>query len=202
MYPDELVRQLPRLPATHPHHQEWKYRQWNTGRLLDHLAGQSARCILDLGCGNGWLTHQLADCTEAEVLGVDVNTQELLQAARLFASERCCFAYGDIFQEVWPERFFDTIILNSCIQYFPDLDRLLKRLQNLLQKGGAIHILDSPVYAQEAVAPARLRSREYYREQGVGEMTQHYFHHSWENLQALFAEDRLPARFASPPAAT
>ncbi len=182
------MRQLPILPPTHPHHKEWKLRRWNTQRLLDRLAQEQPQRILDLGCGNGWLTHQLAARSKAEVLGVDVNAHELEQAARLFHNDRCRFAYGDIFQDHWPSAYFNVIVLDSCLQYFPDLNQLIRRLQQLLRPSGRIHILDSPLYRDPNVAAARHRSRAYYQEQGVGAMTQHYFHHTWDAFEAYQPE--------------
>lgn len=188
LYPDELVRQLPQLPTQHPHHREWHLRRWNTQRLLDRLATEGPERLLDLGCGNGWLSHQLAARTGASVLGVDVNAHELRQAARLFRSDRCQFAYGDIFEAHWPTDYFDVIVLDSCLQYFPDLDRLIPRLRALLGDGGRIHILDSPIYHAAGLPAARQRSRAYYQAQEVDEMTQHYFHHTWEALAPYQAE--------------
>lgn len=184
IYADEIVKQLPQLPKVHPQYREWKLRQWNTEKLLNHLATKQSNYILDLGCGNGWLTHQIADRTNATILGMDINTTELLQASSLFSNEKCFFAYGDIFQKVLPKHFFDTIILNSCIQYFPDLDELINQLQTLITQQGEIHILDSPIYHNNALTKARQRTKQYYQDQKVEQMTQHYFHHAWSSIEA------------------
>lgn len=183
LYSDEIVAQLPRLPKGHPHFKEWKMRQWNTERLLQYLQKKEANSILDLGCGNGWLTHQIAKRTKAKVLGVDINSTELLQANRLFSNDNCQFAYGDIFQEGLPMYFFDIIILDSCVQYFPDLKQLVNRLQSFLKRNGEIHILDSPFYDEKKVKEARQRSYDYYLERGNEKMKAHYFHHTWQTLQ-------------------
>ncbi|MEO1623804.1 MAG: class I SAM-dependent methyltransferase [Bacteroidota bacterium] len=184
LYPDRWVRQLPELPKEHPHHAEWRLRQYNTKRLLTYLKGRPGHTWLDLGCGNGWLAHRLAAEADKQVLGVDINLPELEQAVRLFDAPNCRFAYGDVFEDCWPSTAFDGIILNSCIQYFSDLDSLIDRLRQLLRPKGEIHILDSPFYEQSELAAARDRSRRYYEEQGVVEMQGKYHHHSWESLQA------------------
>ncbi|MEM9820033.1 MAG: class I SAM-dependent methyltransferase [Bacteroidota bacterium] len=183
IYPDEWVTQLPQLPPNHPQHQEWKLRQWNTDRLLQYFQQFKPRKVLDLGCGNGWLTHQLAAQDAVEVLGLDVNKLELQQASRLFASEHCHFAYGDIFVDVFPAQYFDAIVLDSCVQYFPDFDQLVNRLLALLQPRGRIHILDSPFYKTQGIAAARQRTNQYYQNTSSGAMVHHYFHHTWEDLQ-------------------
>lgn len=182
LYPDEIVKQLPYLSPEHPQANEWKLRQHNVKLLLELLKKQPRSAILDLGCGNGWLTHQLVTHQEVQVLGMDINTPELEQANRLFASSQCSFAYGDIFKATLPEQSFDLILLVSCIQYFPDLSQLMYRLSGLLKPGGTLHIMDSPIYAAKQVAQAKARTQAYYQAQGSSGMKTHYHHHSWEDL--------------------
>lgn len=185
MYTDEFVKQLPHVPSEHPQQKEWTLRQEATRNILDYLSKKAPKRILDLGCGNGWFTHQLVQHTDTQVLGVDVNRTELEQAARLFASDNCRFAYGDIFAAVWPKQYFDVIILNSCIQYFPKVGRLLRVLLAMLKEGGEIHIIDSPIYQPAEVPQARQRSQHYYQSKGVGAMAANYHHHSWEDFASF-----------------
>jgi SAM-dependent methyltransferase len=182
LYPDEIVKQLPYLPSKHPQAREWKLRQYNVQLLIELLRKQPKSAILDLGCGNGWLTHQLVTNQEVKVLGIDINTPELEQANRIFASGQCSFAYGDIFKATLPEQSFDLILLVSCIQYFPDLNKLTHCLTSLLKPEGELHIMDSPIYTATQVAQAKARTQAYYQEQGSSGMKSHYYHHCWEDL--------------------
>ena len=150
--------------------------------MLDYLYRNTSLRVLDLGCGNGWFTKRISKISGVEVLGADINQAELEQAARLFSSPNCFFGYGDIFDEVWPKEYFDQIILNSCIQYFPKLRQLLDRLLTLLNDDGEIHILDSPLYSTGELVAASGRSREYFKGRQVPQMIKHYHHHSWQDL--------------------
>ncbi len=199
VYADPIVSSLPHLPAGHPHHLEWQLRQGSTQRLLHYLRQSDAQQILDLGCGNGWLSHQMAYDDKVEVLGMDINRLELEQATRLFGQERCRFAYGDIFEVQWPAQTFDEIVLNSCAQYFPSISQLLDRLLLLLREGGCIHLLDSPIYSKDQVVAARKRSQAYFSSQDQMGMEQYYHHHSWDDLRpythrVAYAPDRWLAR--------
>ena len=73
IYSDSIVRDRPRIPAQHPHYQEWRLRWKSTQRLMGYMRKTESRLILDLGCGNGWFTRHLAAYTKGEVLGVDIN---------------------------------------------------------------------------------------------------------------------------------
>jgi len=75
------------------------------------------------------------------------------------------------------------IILNSSIQYFPDLNTLIDRLLSLLKPNGEIHIMDSPLYKSVSeYRKAKGRSEAYYSMLGFIEMGEHYFHHTINDL--------------------
>ncbi|NJN44700.1 MAG: class I SAM-dependent methyltransferase [Anaerolineae bacterium] len=69
---DNLVLQLPNLPAKHPLAKEWRSRSISVSRLVRHLSGYPRPSnILEVGCGNGWLSNQLAHIPGAQVFGLD-----------------------------------------------------------------------------------------------------------------------------------
>ena len=179
---DEEVRTLPYLHEQHSKHQEWKRRISSTKRILDDVAKKQPECMLDLGCGNGWFTHLLAQKSGGQLIGADINVVELEQAARLFTSHNCHFIYGDIFSDQWPIAYFDRVTLNACVQYFPDLNQLLNRLFQLLKPNGEVHFIDSPFYDKREIHAAKERTTAYYKGQGVAEMTSFYHHHNWTVL--------------------
>jgi SAM-dependent methyltransferase len=184
LYSDEVVSGLPGLPHAHPLRAEWRARAASAARLCAYLA-QLTRplTILELGCGNGWLTNRLAQLQDCRAVGVDLNHHELSQAARLFAqNRRLMFLAADIFQAPFGERSFDAIIIASAIQYFPDLPALIRRLMPLLSGRGEIHVLDSPLYVPSEVADARARTQAYYAALGCPEMAEHYHHHTLDAL--------------------
>lgn len=185
LYSDEIVSQLPVVPADHPLRAEWAARADSLSRLADHVARfWRDLTVLDLGCGNGWMAHQLAAISvRIKVYGLDLNRRELAQAARVFIDRpRLRFVYGDVWTAALPARSCDLIILASVIQYFPDLPRLVRRLLELTAPGGEIHILDSPLYSERAVPAARERTHAYYRSKGLAFMSEAYHHHTWAAL--------------------
>ncbi len=184
LYSDDVVGRLPDLPRAHPLRAEWRARAASAARLGAYLAQLSRPLtILELGCGNGWLANRLARLQSCRVVGVDLNHFELSQAARVFAGNHCLgLLKADIFQAPFCERSFDTIIIASAIQYFPDLPMLIQRLRPLLSARGEIHILDSPFYSPSEAAEARARTQAYYAALGFPEMADHYHHHLLDTL--------------------
>jgi len=200
LYPDEVAERLPKVPEDHPLAQEWRARSASCKRLVRYLAQlKQPLAILDLGCGNGWLSSQLANLPGARVYGIDRNTFELAQAVRLFARSNLVFLDTDIFCAPFMLHSFDVIVLASVIQYFSDLPALVRALQRLIKQGGEIHLLDSPLYEPVQLQSARQRTRMYYDSLGFPEMAEHYYHHTFNELDEfsphwLYQPNNLNAR--------
>lgn len=184
VYSDQIVKFLPKILSNHRYYNEWKLRQKSTKRIVEYLKIKSKPLkILDLGCGNGWFSNQLSLIPNSTIFAVDVNEVELEQAARVFAKTNLSFLYADIFSsETDVLSDFDIITVNSCIQYFENLDIILSRLKSKLNKGGELHIIDSPFYTLEQLKNAKERTKAYYLKLGVPEMANYYFHHSIDDL--------------------
>jgi len=163
LYPDEIAARLPSIPGDHPLADEWRARSASASRLVRHLSRESKPLsILDLGCGNGWLSNLLHKSGH-HVIGVDRNRRELKQAARLFGPRSgLSFLEADIFLAPFAAGYFDVVLLSSVIQYFFDLPALLRELSRYLKPRGEIHIMDSPLYSEAELEEAVRRSEQYY----------------------------------------
>ena len=202
LYSENLIKNLPEIPKHHPLQSEWLVRKRSLDLLVRYLVGQNAvKRILEVGCGNGWLSNRLAQKLPAEICGVDVNEFELKQAAALFASQKLSFVCASEWKTVFPPAAFDVIVLASSVQYFPELTTLIERLLEFNTLDGEIHILDSPFYhsVQESDA-AQKRSRDYFNALGFPQMADHYFHHTFNafidfNFSLMYNPKSLPAYF-------
>jgi ubiquinone/menaquinone biosynthesis C-methylase UbiE len=178
---DDLVTKLPHLSFN-----EWPVRKKSSERFMKYLfLKNDSLNILDIGCGNGWFTNQMALISDRNfIIGLDINSLELEQAARVFKKKNLEFVYGDVFeiQENFQEKF-DIITLNGVIQYFPAFFDLINTLELFLKPLGEIHIMDSPFYTKEKISEARKRTEEYYSSIGFPEMANNYFHHDIQNLK-------------------
>lgn len=184
IYPDDELLNLPFASETNPHRKEWKLRAKSYIRFTKYLKTKKERLdILDLGCGNAWFCGQLSKSFEHNYYCIDINKTELEQGRKVFNSELIRFIYADIFTVKLPEEVFDLIIINAAVQYFPDLKKLLNRLLTLIADDGEIHIIDSPVYSEDEAGKAKLRTQDYYLTLGLPEMTNKYYHHTWDEFR-------------------
>ena len=176
LLPDDIVSQLPYVSGTHPLAKEWKIRAESCKRLCRYLASKRKPLqVIEIGCGNGWLCNQLSAITQATVTGIDINQEELKQAARVFSHIQ--FVYGDL-MEMNTEKRFDVIVFAASLQYFPSIKEILEHCLTLLKADGEIHILDTHFYSDHDLFEARQRTTNYFIEKGLAARNAFYFHHS------------------------
>lgn len=181
---NELLN-LPYVGNDDQHYQLWKIRASSAQKIISYLIEKNqAQTILDLGCGNGWLTNKIAkDVKNVQIAGLDLNYEELLLAAAVFKGENIFWVYGDIFGDLFRKDIFDVILLSASVQYFPDFDKLILQLFKHLKSNGEIHILDSPFYKDKEIGKAKKRTKLYYQQIGFPGMENNYFHRRQTELK-------------------
>ena len=179
LYPDEVVAKLPDIDRQHHFHKEWRIRKASCRQLVRYLVEKKTPLrILEIGCGNGWLAHQLSFIPGSVVIGTDVQITELQQAARVFSNRpNLHFMFGPPDQGLFEKQQVDIIVFAASIQYFPSLKDIIEQVLPLLKNDGEIHIIDSPLYKQSECEQARQRSQDYFDSLGFGQMAHYYFHH-------------------------
>src|SRR5947209_7985293 len=87
LFADYEVLQLPDVSEGHPYYKEWHIRKRSSKRLFRHLQSlNKPLSILEVGCGNGWLSALLSQLAGSTITGIDINLFELDQAKKLFAA--------------------------------------------------------------------------------------------------------------------
>lgn len=184
MYTDEEVALLPIIHNSHPLLNEWRIRKNSCRALLSYVKQRdNILNVLEVGCGNGWLSAKIAGAADVEVTGIDVNTPELEQARRVFKKIPGLHFINTTLQvDELKDKKFDMILFAASIQYFPSLREVVTLALEKLTLQGEIHIMDSPFYHQSEIELARQRSKEHFSRMGFPEMAGHYYHHSFTEL--------------------
>jgi trans-aconitate methyltransferase len=106
---------------------------WKHGAaLLDLLAPQPGECILDLGCGTGHLTSQIA-AAGAAVVGIDSSPAMIDQARREFPALR--FEVGDARAFAFAEPF-DAVFSNAALHWVKPPEPVIACVRRALKPGG------------------------------------------------------------------
>ncbi|MFD1586715.1 class I SAM-dependent methyltransferase [Halorientalis brevis] len=102
--------------------------------LLDRLDPQSDERVLDLGCGTGHLTAEIAD-RGATVLGVDQSAAMIREARESYPD--LAFERADARTFV-PDESFDAAFSNAALHWIPDGDQddVLETVRDALVPGG------------------------------------------------------------------
>lgn len=171
-------------PAQYGHFGDHRSRPFH--ELVARIAADDPRYVVDLGCGPGPLTANLAErWPNAVVEGVD-NSPEMLAAAAAYARPgRISFTEGDA--STWrPDRPIDVLVSNATLHWVPEHAAVIADLTRHLRPGGWIAVQmpanhDTPIHtliqqvlrtrpewapAAEAVVTARDDVRDpvdYYR---------------------------------------
>jgi ubiquinone/menaquinone biosynthesis C-methylase UbiE len=186
LYINNDLLTLPDINDTHIHHDEWLVRRASSQKLIHYIKKKNKPLqILEIGCGNGWLSHKLAEIPQTKVIGLDINYTELEQGASVFLENNLQFVYGDIRKNVLQNLQFDMIVFAASVSYFSSLHEILKIALQHLRVEGEIHVIDSLFYGKENILAAKQRCKTYYRELGFPEMADFYFHHLLDDFKGF-----------------
>ncbi|MFD3702175.1 amino acid adenylation domain-containing protein [Nocardia sp. NPDC058658] len=122
-------------------------REWRS-TTVDRIRALRPERVLEIGVGSGLLLSQVApDCAEYWATDFSAATISTLQQQldptltdRVFLSVRAADDTDGL-----PQHYFDTVVVNSVVQYFPGeryLRRVLERVFELLAPGGAVFLGD------------------------------------------------------------
>ena len=111
-------------------------KEWGT-KLIAELDLRGHEHVLDLGCGDGALTAEIAELVpEGEVVGIDAS-QGMIDAALAKARENLQFRLMDINELAFVDEF-DVIYSNATLHWIKDHKRLLENAHRALRVGGRI----------------------------------------------------------------
>lgn len=121
----------PKYKTASSHQKEWGKS------LISKITLQGNESILDLGCGDGHLTEQLALLVpDGKVLGIDASIS-MLQTAQEINRDNLAFAQMDI-NDLHFSNAFHMIFSNAALHWVKDHKRLLQNAYAALKTGGIL----------------------------------------------------------------
>lgn len=100
--------------------------------LVDLLTPKAGERVLDLGCGTGVLTAEIAG-RGAKIVGVDLSEEMIAQAKKKFPDLK--FEVADA-RALKFEAEFDAVFSNAVLHWIPDAEQVLAGVARALQPGG------------------------------------------------------------------
>ncbi|MBV9320378.1 MAG: AMP-binding protein, partial [Mycobacterium sp.] len=147
--------------------------EWRSA-AVDRIMALQPRRVLEIGAGSGLVLSQVAPqcdhyvATDMSAVAIENLARSLEQLQVPWRDRVELLAQPAHVTETLPQHYFDTIILNSVVQYFPNgryLADVISKAVELLAPGGTLFIGDVRNYAlqgsfQTAVALARTDTSE------------------------------------------
>ena len=136
---------------THGHHESvlrshrWRTAENSAGYLLPHLS--CGVTVLDVGCGPGTITADLASIvTPARLTALEITDAALDLARAEIASRRLAnvdFAVSDVHALDFPDATFDVVHAHQVLQHVADPVAALRELRRVCGPGGIVAARDS-----------------------------------------------------------
>jgi len=143
---------------------------------------------LDVGCGDGRITAELAKLVpQGSVLGIDAAPGMIEFASRNFASSNLQFLHSTAEEAQLPEQKYDAVVSFSCFHWLKDPASAIRRLSSSLKPGGSFLVLtypkESPYY--QYLQAALKHYPEYDR------LSSYHTMLAIKDYRTLFAENNL-----------
>ncbi|KAJ7361065.1 methyltransferase type 11 [Mycena albidolilacea] len=137
---------------THGHHESvvrshsWRTAQISCAYLLSSLTPNMH--ILDVGCGPGTITADLAKLVpEGHVTGIERSAEDVLQVARDQAAAQgisnITYAIDDVLSLSFPDNSFDVVHAHQVLQHVSDPVLALKEMYRVAKPGGIVAARDT-----------------------------------------------------------
>lgn len=125
--------------------QSWRHRyriELTNSAILDSIGPVDGMRVLDAGCGEGYLTRQIAS-SGAHALGVD-RSRNLIEAAKNLVPSGASsptFEVQDVTDLSLESNSFDLVICNHLMNDLPDPTGPIQEFSRILRPGGRLVVL-------------------------------------------------------------
>lgn len=156
-------------------------------RLIDLLRIGPREDVLDLGCGSGGITKNIAGMTGGRVLGIDPSDGMVREARSRNTDGNVAFEKKNAENFSYPDGF-DVIFCNSAFQWFHDVESALVNCYQSLRKNGRMGI-QAP--ATQTFCPNFILGLDKVRNDPKTSDTFSRFRNPWLFLESPAEYDRL-----------
>ena len=107
------------------------------GQILDNAGIRPGVSVLDVACGTGVLIPDYLERGAAQITAIDIAPEMARIAREKFPQENVTVLCGDAAQAHFPA-LFDCIVIYNAFPHFPEPERLIAHLAELLTTGARV----------------------------------------------------------------
>jgi ubiquinone/menaquinone biosynthesis C-methylase UbiE len=119
------------------------YRQ----RLYEKVDLKNKKYILDVGCGTGAITMDIAASTKGEVVGIDIDEKKLEEAKPLLENvTNVSLKHGDVEKLPFADESFDLVVFNIVLIHIKNQQKAVDEMVRVTKKNGMVLATFEPDY--------------------------------------------------------
>ncbi|CAH2464752.1 MULTISPECIES: class I SAM-dependent methyltransferase [Bacillus] len=113
---------------------------------INNIVDVQNKQVIDIGCGGGIYTKELALMGAKNVVGLDFS-KEILQAAKenCNAFPNISFIHGDAHNIPYPNESFDLVISRAVIHHLQDVPTFIREASRILKQDGILILQDRTI---------------------------------------------------------
>jgi SAM-dependent methyltransferase len=132
--------------GVHSKHRHMHYHDFFTSRVSPDER------VLDIGCGIGAVSFDIAEKVGCQVVGVDLEEVKIEVAEQKYPHGNITYIVGDVLTDV-PAGSFDVLILSNVLEHLPDRSEFLKRVA--AQTGSKRLLIRVPLFERDWRVPLK-----------------------------------------------
>jgi len=128
----------------HPKHRLTRYHDFFVNRLAP------GETVIDIGCGNGALTQDMAIRGGAKVTGIELSESSFLEAKQKYGHHRLRYLHGDVLKDL-PDENFEVAVMSNVLEHLENRVDFLREAQLKLKPNR--WLLRLPLYERDWRVP-------------------------------------------------
>ncbi len=144
------------------------YYAYERKEMLPYVP-ESAKRVLDVGCGAGFFGHEVKRIRGAEVWGVEID--ETAAATAVENLDRVLVGDIHLLMSSIPDDYFDCVTFNDVLEHLVDPYGVLRRVKGKLRKGGVIVASLPNIRYHKVLKELLIRKQWQYRDEGILDKT-------------------------------
>lgn len=163
------------------------YTRKHRHTLYEKVKIKNKKNILDVGCGTGVITADIASLTDGHITGIDVDKK--LEYAKSIVSDSITLMTADVLHLPFKDNTFDLVVFNLVLSHLNQQQEAVDEMARVTQEKGIVLATMEPDYAGGFSYPENTADRlfkKHFEERGI-EM------HTGRKLRYLFSKAGLRA---------
>lgn len=130
----------------HSKHRHTRYHDFFVARITPDSS------VIDIGCGNGMMSHAIATRCGAKVLAIDLDPENIARAKLQFPHNQIEYRVCDVLKEP-PTGSCDVIVLSNVLEHLPGRASFLRRLAESFRP--VKFLIRVPLFERDWIVPLK-----------------------------------------------